>query len=637
MTTAPERPQPAFASRHPVALAAGIIALAAVVAYHNSLTGPLVFDDLPSIRDNPTIRELGAVLRPPAGMTVDARPVLNASLALNYAISGTAVWSYHAANIAIHILAGLTLFGIVRRTLDRKRSMGFPPWLGNELGREAHATFLAFAAALIWTVHPLQTESVTYIVQRAESLMGLFYLLTLYCFIRSLDPAAAARTEEERDRDVASTFKAIRPFWWGCFSVAACLLGMATKEVMASAPLIVLLYDRTFVSGSFGAAVRRHRGLYAALASTWIILALLAISSPGRGGSTGFSTGMGWWNYVEAQFPAIAHYLRLAVWPSSLVFYYGPEAPASAFQLLVSAAFVLGVIAATLAAIWWKSAWGFLGAWFFAILAPSSLVGGSLQTIAEHRMYLPLAAVVVAGVAGLDWIARTLAGPRGVWILPAVAAALTLVTIARNEDYRTDLALWSDTVAKRPENPFARVNLGIAQFQLGRVGEAGAQFAEAARLKPDYAAAHRNLGDALLRLGRLADAEAEFTAAIKLEPGNPDAHNALATILAERKDWAGAAEHFADALHSWPDDAAAHFRLADALLMSGRPAPAAAEFAAGLKLHPANTDAHNDWGVALLRLGRRSDARAQFQAALQLKPDDADALRNLRGTDALPP
>ncbi|HXA14671.1 MAG TPA: hypothetical protein VNW23_06045, partial [Opitutaceae bacterium] len=163
-----------------VLLAGGCIVLAAFAAYHNSFSGPFVFDDLGSIPDNPTIRHfrpVWPVLSPSTpGVGVSGRPLLNLSFALNYAISGLNVWSYHALNLAVHILGGLVLFGVVRRTLLR---------LGGKF--EAGALPLALLAALIWTVHPVQTASVTYISQRAESLMGLCYLLTLYCFIRGVD------------------------------------------------------------------------------------------------------------------------------------------------------------------------------------------------------------------------------------------------------------------------------------------------------------------------------------------------------------------------------------------------------------------------------------------------------------------
>ena len=153
-----------------------------LVAYHNSFTGPFIFDDVRSIRDNPTIRHLwpiGQCLHPPHqhGLTVEGRPLINLSLAINYALGRQKVWGYHALNLAVHILAGLTLLGVVRRTLQQPRLLGC-------FGRAANG--LALTIAILWAVHPLQTESVTYVIQRAESIMGLFYLLTLYCFIRGV-------------------------------------------------------------------------------------------------------------------------------------------------------------------------------------------------------------------------------------------------------------------------------------------------------------------------------------------------------------------------------------------------------------------------------------------------------------------
>jgi hypothetical protein len=145
-------------------LSAAFIVVAGAAAYHNSLGGPFVFDDPASIVDNPTIRHLwplDALFSPPSGgVTVEGRPFLNLTLALNYAIGGTRVGSYHALNLAIHLLAALTLFGLARRTLV--------------LFKSGAAVGVAFSIALIWAVHPLQTEAVTYVIQRAESLMGLF-------------------------------------------------------------------------------------------------------------------------------------------------------------------------------------------------------------------------------------------------------------------------------------------------------------------------------------------------------------------------------------------------------------------------------------------------------------------------------
>ncbi|MGA2605784.1 MAG: hypothetical protein ABSG14_16325, partial [Verrucomicrobiia bacterium] len=202
-----------------------LIIAAGIGAYHNSFQGPFILDDVPSILENPQIRHLwpiGEALSPSANSMVGGHPVVNLSLAVNYALGGLAVWGYHALNLTIHILAALTLFGIVRRTLAR-------PKLREQFG--ASGEWVALAVAVLWTIHPLQTEAVTYLSERGESLMGLFYLLTLYGFLRGVESPGHGR--------------------WFVLSVAACALGMATKEVMVTAPLMVLLYDRTFVSQSF--------------------------------------------------------------------------------------------------------------------------------------------------------------------------------------------------------------------------------------------------------------------------------------------------------------------------------------------------------------------------------------------------
>src|SRR5690606_5389959 len=182
-----------------------------------------IFDDESGIVDNESIRDLWSireVLWPSdtSGRTTDARPLVSLSVAVNYAIGGLDVRGYHIFNLAVHIAATLTLFGLVRQTLLLPRFGSRFTW---------QATGLAFAVAAIWGLHPLQTESVTYVIQRAESMVGLFYLLTMYCVARS---EAAGRSRR-----------------WDTLAVLACLAGMATKEVMATAPLVVGLYLWVFV------------------------------------------------------------------------------------------------------------------------------------------------------------------------------------------------------------------------------------------------------------------------------------------------------------------------------------------------------------------------------------------------------
>ena len=240
---------PSTASRQTIWALAGVLVLAAAAAFSNSFAGAFVYDDLTGIVENPTIRHLwppGTVLSPPPTAGTGGRPVANFSLALSYALGGGAPWGFHALNLLIHALGALALFGVVRRTL-------LLPALRPRFG--PHATMLAFTIALLWAVHPLSVSVVTYLSQRTEELMALFYLLTLYCFLRAADGA---------------------PRRWLPLAVASCWLGMASKEVMVTAPVLVFWFDRTFVAGSWRAAWRMRWRFHLSLAAAWIAPALLA-------------------------------------------------------------------------------------------------------------------------------------------------------------------------------------------------------------------------------------------------------------------------------------------------------------------------------------------------------------------------
>jgi len=215
------------------------------------------------------------------------RPITNFSFAVNYALGGLNVWGYHVFNLAIHILAAVVLYGVVRRTL-------LGPSLRDRYGDQA--SWLALAVALIWVVHPLQTESVTYITQRTELLMGLFFLLTLYCVIRGADSS--------------------HPAVWYAAAVVSTVLGIGSKEVMAVAPVVVLAYDRLFLSKSFRETLRHRWGVYAGFAASWLIFAPLVQTRMGTDIENLSLTELTPWDYAKTQSGVIVHYLRLSFWPA---------------------------------------------------------------------------------------------------------------------------------------------------------------------------------------------------------------------------------------------------------------------------------------------------------------------------------
>ncbi len=332
-------------------LSAAIIAAAVVAVYWNSFSGAMVLDDLGWIRDNASIHRLssiGDVLFPHNMGALGGRPLVSLSLAINYAIGGTDPAGYHAVNLAIHLLAALTLFGLVRRTL-------MLPSLGDRC--HAAATPLAFAVALVWAVHPLTTAAVTYIIQRTESLMALLYLVTLYCFVRGTTTSA--------EHPLA------RRLWYAA-SVLACALGMVTKEVMFTAPLVALLYDSFFVAGSFRRAISERHWLYGCLAATWSLGALMLWLTEFHANTTGFGVAaFTWQSYVLTQPGVILHYLQSAFWPADLCLDYGWPAVNSIWQVVLPGIVVAALLAATVFGLAKRSPLGFLGACFFLILAPT--------------------------------------------------------------------------------------------------------------------------------------------------------------------------------------------------------------------------------------------------------------------------
>ena len=622
----PQAKRPGFSRPWGLPLAVGLIVLAGVAVYANSFAGVFLFDDVESIVENTTIRQwwrLDQVFRPPCkiGETVGGRPLLNLTLAVNYAISGTQTWSYHLVNLLLHLANGLLLFGLLRRTFQR-------PALSPSVGD--HALPLAAVIAGLWTVHPMQAEAVTYVVERAESLVAMFYLLTLYGALRS--------EGSERRR------------WWETLSVASCLLGMATKEIMVTAPVMVLVYDRCFLSGSWAEAWRRRWKFYLLLASTWILLVGLVLS-------TGFifwgkeNSVLPRWLYLLTEPQAILRYVRLALWPRPLCAYYAWPVSESWQEILPA---LLVVLVCGLGAVWAlvkHPRWGFLGVWFFGILAPTSSIIPTRDVIVERRMYLPLVAVLTLVVVGgyfagramirRGWLPGRVAVGVGVCLVIVVGVTWGVLTVERNQVYYSELAMWEDTVAKAPDNIRANCNLAIALCSLKRIPEAIECYERAGRLvstrhnteSPNLATraqamAAYNCALALASVGRREDAIQRYEQAIRLDPKMAGAHYNCGIVLGELGRKSEAIAHYQEAIRIKPDYVEVHNNWGSLLLGMGQTVEAVDHYQQSLKIAP-NPTAHNNLGMVLQANGRLDEAADHFRQAVRLKPDYVRAHFNL--------
>lgn len=617
-------------------LAAALLILLVALAYANTLHVPLLFDDEPSIAKNESIRHLRTAFSPPTnGEPVTGRPLLNASFALNHALTGLSLPGLHVTNILIHAFAALALFGVIRRTL-------VVPGLRGKF--QNSVTPFAFFAAALWALHPLQTESVTYLSQRAESLVGLFYLFALYSFIRANESNAARH--------------------WTWLTLFACLAGVATKEVMVTFPVVALLYERTFLRSSFRECWQRNSRLYLALASTWFLLGWFVAGGGARGNTVGFAGNVTWWGYLCTQSFAIVRYLFLAVWPGSLTFDYGPLVVKNPAVIASCSTLVLTLLAATGIALKRRPIFGFIGAWFFLILAPtSSVVPVITQTMAEHRLYLPLAALTV-GITLLLWHC-----PQKIRFaaLTALVLASGFITFQRNSTYCSETSLWEDTVAKRPENPRAlnnlgrlyvkqkrfdegittlrkvlaldpgttetNYNLGYALACLGRDDEALKYYEAALAAKTDNLDALVNYAAALLRLGRIEESITQNSAALHFAPQQAEAHHNIGQALVRTPRIDEGLDHLYKAVQLAPNDDGFFRVFVAALLEVGRSTDAISACESRLRQNP-SADLYTYVGVLYAKNRELEKARDSFVAALRLDPTHAEATQNLARANA---
>jgi Flp pilus assembly protein TadD/uncharacterized membrane protein YhaH (DUF805 family) len=329
------------------------------------------------------------------------------------------------------------------------------------------------------------------------------------------------------------------------------------------------------------------------------------------------------------QFPALVRYVWLSLWPHPLVFDYGTFWVHGAGAVLPAAAVILLLLGLTVAAVCGRRhrALGFLGAWFFLILAPtSSIVPGTTQMIVEHRMYLPLAAVLTLLVLGP---AAAIERGRGrvlvgccVVFLP-VAAAYGALTFQRNAVYGSDLLLWRDTVAKRPLAARPHGYLGAVLFKEGDTAGAWAEYMKAARIDPDYPQAHNGLGTLLLKAGRTEEAITEYRRAVAGAPRYAEAQYNLGLALLAAGQAEEAVAHERAALAGRPDYPDALNTLGTALFKLGQPAAAARSFGQAVALEPTDAASRNNFGIALAHAGQLPEAVAQLEEAVRLRPGDA--------------
>ena len=587
-----------------------LLAVAVIFIYAETLSGPFIFDDRNNIRDNPHIRISQITWSGLTSAAVDSpshhRPVANISFALNYYMHGYNVVGFHAVNIIIHIISGILLYFLVQTTFRT-------PALQSRYERYK---WISFFCAAIWLFHPLQTQSVSYIVQRMNSLAAMFYILSFLCY-------AQLRVHPQDRRKWALLS--------GC--ILAGMLALGTKENAATLPLFLLLYEWYFFRDLSLKWLKEHLAL---LAGLLLLTAIVALVFLGIHPLDKIWAGYAFRNFTPAQrllteMRVVIFYISLFFWPHpsrlnldhDFVLSHSLTDPITTLfsMLAIVALLVLAVVTAKNQRL---ISFGIL--WFLGNLVIESSIFG-LEIIFEHRLYLPsMMFSLVVVVLVYRWV-------RPAWLKPLILCTLTIVaalwTYERNEVWGDRIAIWQDCIKKSPHKARPYNNLGAALADAGQYDKAIEQYHKALQINPYYPNAYTNLGFALAKQGKVEQSIIQFLKALELKPRDYETLSNLGVALLMQNRQAEALEYLSEAVALNPYFAKAHNNLGVALNRLGRAQDAIDQYSIALQLDPDYAEAYNNLGVALANQGRFDEAIEQFSAALKIYPGYANARQNL--------
>ena len=593
-----------------------VIVLMAVVTfliYGKTLTGDYIFDDLPNIKNNHHLRIrqitagnlLDAALKGPA----KRRPVAKLSFALNHYLHGYNVVGFHVVNILVHMINGILLYLLVVLTWRTPAMRSYR----NRYG------WIPFFTAFIWLVHPIQTQGVSYIVQRMTSLATMFYMLSFLFYIQ-------ARFETGNKKKAA---------WFIAMTVSG-ILALGTKEISATLPFFIFLYEWYFFQDLSLTWIKKHIPL---IATVFIMLAIIALIYLGGHPIENITSlyakrSFDMTQRVLSQFRIVLLYISLLFWPHpgrlNLAYDFQPSQSLldPATTLLGAMAIIAFLVTAALTAKRHRLI-SFCILWYFGnLIIESSVI--ALELVFEHRNYLPsmlfifLIVFLCCRYVKPKWPASLL--------LSLTVVVCALWTFERNEVWRSPILMWKDCIHKSPRSPRPYNNLGAALMHRGYFQLAAKQYHRAIELDPEYARAHTNLGYVLAKQGHYEEAIEHLTFSLEIAPNQYETYNNLGIALTLQGHYQEAAGYFLTAIAIRPDYSHAHNNLGEALRNQGRLQEAIEHFKTAIELNPVFTPAYNNLGLAKADQGHLDEAVAYFKKVLEIDPNHEAARQNLEET-----
>jgi len=692
-------------------LALIVIALAAFTIYSNTYQCPFVFDDLHSIAENLKIRDLTNFFERHG--LLHSRMIVDLSFALNYKFGWLDVFGYHLVNILIHIANGvvvyflsMTILGEIggkvaggRSEVGGQRSeVGRRKISSSKLQAESYklkaqsskpkvqgkkkkgkkntgavvlkqsaasnprlkiqnsklsVPLVSLFAALIFVVHPIQTQAVTYIVQRYASVAAFFYMASVLFYLRARlktqNPESRTQNPKHRthnpelktqnsESQTASTFY-LQPCLFYLLSFVCGILAFLSKQNAASLPGAILLVEYVCFGGTWKQRARRIFWITPAV--VLFILFVLYNMGAFSGADLGQmledvsdlareTEDVTRWDYLCTQFNVLVIYIRLLLLPVNQNLDYIYPFKTGFFDGFTPFAFGLlaGLI---LLAVWQRKRYPvfFLAVfWFFITLSVESSLIPIRDALFEHRLYLSM-----FGFAFLAaWLTfRFLPGRRvaAVFICVLMVGTLGFATYLRNQVWRDPVTLWSDVLAKAPQNARACLNLGKAFAAKKRYEDATRCYRFLLNADLKNVKAYNNLGVVLKKQGDIAGAIRCYKNAIEVDSDSYMTHYNLGNLLDEQGDLEGAVRHYTEALRIKPENVKAHSNLGVVLSRMGNSEKALTHFQKALRIDPGNAGIRNNVGAIFEMKQNFADAAQNYCEALVQMPGYADALVNL--------
>jgi len=580
-----------------------IIVVLGILIYSNTFNAPFAYDDISNIINNSSIKDIHHIIN--SQTIYDNRLIGNLTFALNYQLHELNVAGYHIFNLLIHLLNALLVYWLVILTFKT-------PYVSAYLQKDVLKTsdpyrWIPLFTALLFVSHPIQTQAVTYIVQRFTSLSTLFYLVSLVMYVKA--------SGSESSKKARYAFFAA--------SILSALLAMRTKEIAFTLPVMVFLYEFMFFPGEIRKRMRYLLALLLLLLTMFIIPLSMLLTQSG-------SIGLRWideltkmagyadvsrLDYLNTQFRVIVTYIRLLFFPVNQNLDYDYPLYGTFFTPPVFLSFfiLVGVFCWGIYLLYrsyksdqsnrcWYRLLAFGIFWFFVTLSVESSIIPIRDVIYEHRLYLPSVGFFMAIMSGVGFLydrpANQTNGVAKVFIpvMILMVIGLSLTAYARNLAWSDKATLWEDVVKKSPDKIRPHYNLGLAYQEQGRHDDAVREYRTAINLRPDLFSPHFNLGLVYRAQGRLDDAVREYQVAMKIRP----------------------------------DSANVHTNLGVAYDKQGRFDDAIKEYQTAINLEPGHVLAHYNLAVAYHHQGRFDDAIKEYQTAINLKPDYEEARKNMR-------